>query len=145
VLLAPGTILIPDAFDPPGKSVLLVSVDDGRSWQRIVIDGTEHECSVSRPAPASIWILCAPFEKPQTTLLRSDDGGAHWLRLTGRSSLDPSQMIATGARSAWTLGVADWFRGTGPPLWHTTDGGRTWRAVWPQLGPQNRVYGLRPS
>ena len=135
VRLAPWIIVIPSGLDPPHTTVMLLSLDDGRHWLRESVHASYLDCGVSRPTHASIWIACSPdIGGGKTILFRSNDAGSHWTLLSGWIPLRP-RLIATGARTAWALG-------TGGPLWHTRDGGRTWREVWPTLTPDQRVYDL---
>lgn len=139
VRLAPGIIVIPSGLDPPHTTVMFLSLDNGRHWLRETLSASFLECGVSRPTHASIWIACSPdIGGGRTILLRSRDTGSHWTLLTGSIPLNP-HLIATDARTAWTLGRNATYGG---PLWRTRDVGRTWREVWPTLSPQQRVYDL---
>ncbi len=133
VSLGPGVVVIED---PP---LLYVSTDAGRHWRTVTDPSNYTDCGVSRPQPRAIWILCdlgtgaAPM-----LLLRSDDGGRTWRKLTGPVGLGPA-LIALDAREAWALAErpSDAFAPApaGQVLWHTTDGGRSWHEVWPDISP----------
>ena len=110
-----------------------LSLGEGRHWLREPALASYLDWGVSWPTQALIWIACAPdIGGGRTILLRSRDAGSHWTLLTGRIALNP-HLIATSARTAWALGINGYAHGA--PLWHTRDGGRTWRDVWPVLSP----------
>lgn len=94
--------------------VLGVSDDGGRSWR---IRRVPADCRPSVAADASIWLSCG---------LLSRDRGRTWTRF------HPVSWVAgITADEAW--GTSAVSRSSFPRLWHSTDGGRTWREVWARL------------
>jgi photosystem II stability/assembly factor-like uncharacterized protein len=122
VMLGPGVVLIDE---PP---LLYLSTDEGQHWATTPFEDNYSECSVSRPQRQDIWVLCSLTFAPQrlhkgaVMLLRSDDGGSTWQKLTGPVSLYGRRIVALSPREAWA---------GGQELWHTTDGGDAWQEVWP--------------
>jgi photosystem II stability/assembly factor-like uncharacterized protein len=130
VALAPGVVVI------QGSVRLWVSVDAGRHWMNTPYgDVSSAECRVSRPQPATIWIVCTPVTPGMTLLLRSTDAGASWHEVTTSHPLGP-HIVATSATDAWAVeepAIA------APVLWHTTNGGATWETVWPTTPGETTV------
>lgn len=126
VTLGPGVVVI------EGPRLLYLSTDEGRHWATIPIRNNFWQCGVSRPQQAAIWLLCAPsVSNGPVLLLRSDDGGLTWRKLTGRTWLDP-RLIALNGQEAWAIAMGQPVT-NGSALWHTTDGGGTWREIWPNI------------
>ena len=134
VTLGPGIVVINDA------PLLYLSTDEGRHWASISIGNHYWECGVSRPQKQDIWLLCSLAATGRAViLLRSDDDGTTWRKLTGPASLFARDLIAINTQEAWA---------TGQNLWHTTDGGNTWQEVWPNAPtpiPDDRSVGATQS
>jgi photosystem II stability/assembly factor-like uncharacterized protein len=137
VALAPGIVVLTTG------SRVFVTADAGRRWRSFPVARLSIFCSVARPTPPDIWLLCANdvFTGAHVVLLKSHDGGVTWTRRTTRMPLNTDQFAAINAREAWAASY-----GVGPPmhaprvddpgkLWHTTDGGATWRQVWVAFSP----------
>jgi photosystem II stability/assembly factor-like uncharacterized protein len=128
VTLGPGTVLI---LRPP---LLYLTTDEGRHWASLRVRDDFWDCGLSRPQRDVIWILCSlSVTRGPSLLLRSDDGGSSWRRLSGPLWLD-ARFVALDQQEAWAIAkpVAENPSG-GRALWHTTDGGSTWREVWPNI------------
>lgn len=128
VTLGPGAVLI---RHPP---LLYLSTDEGRHWASVRVRDDFWDCGISRPQREAIWVLCSLSVTPgPSLLLRSDDGGSSWRTLTGLVWLDP-RAVALDRREAWAIAKpGDVNPSGGRVLWHTTDGGATWREVWPDV------------
>lgn len=119
----------PDTIVVERDGQLLVSVDDGGSWQDLRVPLHYPECTVRRPQKA-IWILCSDVigsgARTRSVLLRTVDGRS-WRVLGNRAPLAHA-FRATSDDEAWSAGW-DGDPGGVPPLWHTVDGGATWQRV----------------
>jgi photosystem II stability/assembly factor-like uncharacterized protein len=129
VTLGPGVVLInpPQQLRNYSPPLLYLSTDEGQHWATLPISNHYWECSVSRPRHQDIWVLCAFTSASQNgaaILLRSDNGGSTWRKLTGPAPLSGRHLVALSAQEAWA---------SGQQLWHTTDGGNTWQEVWPNI------------
>ena len=91
--------------------------------------------AASFPTPSTGWLLgvppCAYRAHPCRTLLlrRTSDGGRTWLAAQAPPA-GVSAILFTGRRDGWA-----WR----PALWHTSDGGATWRLVRIGGGPVQDV------
>ena len=135
VSLGPGTIMFPDPF---------LSVDSGRHWLTFRPLPEFARCGVSR-RERSIWILCSAdaADHGPDVLLHTSDAGRTWSRRSAREGLDP-HIVALSETEAWAADANPWL--TRRTLWHTTDGGRSWRQVWlhlPALSPAYRLQQTR--
>lgn len=76
--------------------------------------------AVSAPSERIAWV-----SGHAGVVLRTTDGGAHWVRLTMplADSLQFRDVYATDERTAWLLAAGPGERSR---IYHTTDGGRTW-------------------
>jgi photosystem II stability/assembly factor-like uncharacterized protein len=119
----------PDTVVVEHDGHLLVSVNDGGSWNDIRIPLRYPECTVRRPQK-TIWILCSDIiderERTKSVLLRTVDG--HSWHVLSSGMLLAQSFRAVSDEEAWTAG---WYGDPGsvPPLWHTDDGGATWQRV----------------
>lgn len=128
VTLGPGTVLI---RRPPH---LYLSTDEGRHWATIHVRNDFWDCGISRPRRTTIWVLCSlSVTRGPSLLLRSDNGGSSWQKLTGPVWLDP-RLVALDQRQAWAIAKPISINPNGGrALWHTTDGGSSWHEVWPNV------------
>src|SRR5205085_11529155 len=123
---------------------LYLSTDEGRHWAWTAVHGYFWDCGVSRPQRKVIWILCSPSVRSgPSLLLRSDDDGSSWRRLRGPVWLDTG-LIALDRDEAWAIAKPALLDPSGGRvLWHTTDGGSTWREVWLNVPGETRGRDLR--
>ena len=130
--LAPGIVVL-----APGNRAL-ITVDEGRTWQSFPLPDDTDDCDVSRPSEADIWVVCTnAFERRrQTVLLTSRDGGQTWVRRTTTMTLG-AKIAALSGDEAWS--ALEVWHDMPAALWHTTDGGATWRRVWVTLDPSAPV------
>jgi photosystem II stability/assembly factor-like uncharacterized protein len=127
--IGPGLAVIIAGF--PG---LLLTTDEGRHWSKLPLEDEYWDCGAQRFGEGPYWLLCRlDFTLGRTVLLRSDDG-EHWRKTSSRVQPDPN-LIAVGPDEAWTIGSK--------ALWHTTDGGDSWRQVWPTLRPGARAHDVQ--
>ena len=71
-----------------------------------------------------------------TILLRSTDGGRSW---TSRRTALSLVVRPVASAEAWAAPASAFLGEQSQTLWHTTDGGASWRAVWPRVSPQSRI------
>jgi photosystem II stability/assembly factor-like uncharacterized protein len=130
--LAPGVVVV-----APDRRVL-VSVDEGAMWQSFPVRKGTDTCRASRPSEADLWVMCtnAYQRKRETILLTSRDGGRTWTRRTTRRTLGAG-IAAVSGDEAWAAN--ELWHDMPAALWHTTDGGATWRRVWVTLDPDDPV------
>jgi len=118
----------------------MITTDEGRTWRAFGFAADDCE-TVSRPSEADIWVQCATWGKPKVALLTSRDGGRTWRLRTARIYLPG--LVAVGGGEAWALSEpyyeAAFRAGMARKLWHTTDGGATWRQVSVSLRPNARA------
>jgi photosystem II stability/assembly factor-like uncharacterized protein len=128
VTFGPGVVLI---RKPP---FLYLSTDEGRHWASLHVRDDFWDCGISLPQRDTIWILCSlSVTRAPSLLLRSDDGGASWRTLSGPVWLDAG-LVALDQHEAWAMAKPVSVNpGNGRTLWHTTNGGSTWRQVWPNV------------
>ncbi|WPB79541.1 hypothetical protein KYC5002_10345 [Archangium violaceum] len=109
-----GLALVDDA------PVAFRTEDGGRSWTRITLPVKTD--SIRRPEAVGerLW-LCST----EGWILRSDDAGLNWKELPG-TPFDESD-------GCWSLSFVDesdgWAGGQSGALWHTGDGGETWKRM----------------
>ena len=119
----------PDTIAVEHDGQLMVSVDNGGSWQDIRVPLHYPECTVRRPQTTT-WVLCSDVigdgARTRTVLLRTTDG--HSWRVLGNRAPLAHAFRATSDDEAWAAGW-DGDPGGVPPLWHTVDGGATWQRV----------------
>lgn len=122
-----GTMLVATA-----SQGVLRSNDDGRTWQRtplaqaLEFDGVVRSIVVHPTRPQTV------FAGADVGLVRSDDAGASWVRVTGpfdgfhiwTISIDPSDpdvmLVASGAPSR-------------ARVWRSVDGGTSWDLLPPEI------------
>ncbi|WNG60369.1 hypothetical protein F0U59_40920 [Archangium gephyra] len=94
--------------------------DGGRSWTRLTLPVKNHFFRKLEAVGERLW-LCSP----DGWILRSDDAGRSWKELPGTPS-DESDGCTTlsfvDARDGWAGGQSG-------ALWHTEDGGETWKRM----------------
>ena len=76
--------------------------------------------------------------KGLSQLYRTDDGGSTWheIHLQGRMQVTGASFVS--AQAAWLPGVPD--GGLKQPVYHTTDGGRTWTKLGSVSGPNLELH-----
>jgi photosystem II stability/assembly factor-like uncharacterized protein len=117
------------------SAALALSRDGGRRWS---VRPLPRTCATVSATASSLWIVCnrTSFNRDgdrawtRGTILRSDDGGRSWKRLPLGAEI--MSVAPRDSHEAWAiLGQIrgdDLYR-----LWHTTDGGKKWKEVWPAL------------
>ncbi|MFE8601550.1 WD40/YVTN/BNR-like repeat-containing protein [Archangium violaceum] len=94
--------------------------DGGRSWTRITLPVKNHFYSRLEAVGERLW-LC----NTEGWILRSDDAGRNWKELTG-APFDESD----GCTTLSFVDASDgWAGGQSGALWHTEDGGETWKRM----------------
>ena len=85
---------------------------------------------------SSVWLACGGPGSGSTVLLRSTDGGRSW---TSRRT--PLSLVVTPVASAdaWAAPASAFLDEQPQTLWHTTDGGQSWRAIWPRVSPNASI------
>jgi photosystem II stability/assembly factor-like uncharacterized protein len=132
--LAPGLVLL------IGDARVFVTVDEGKTWQPLRLHRRKQffDCAVSRPSTHDIWITCNDLYT-QTIIFKSSDGGHTWARRVTKRILDTG-LLGTGGSEAWVTAERDPGIGASiSTLWHTSDGGATWKQVWVTLKPNARA------
>jgi photosystem II stability/assembly factor-like uncharacterized protein len=129
-----------------GRSGILASSDGGASWRPRLSFASAQDTVISVAAvdQTHLWALCSTGPlggqigqgtgRQSTFLLRTSDGGAHWVRLPvddiGDAGLGvPTPLVFTGAEHGWSFWQELWQGGQGaaaPLLRTTADGGRNW-------------------
>ncbi len=99
--------------------------DGGRTWKNVAV--TAHSMSAGSVATIQFldakrgWLVNQQPTAPNARLYASTDGGARW-RLVQRRLPEIAPVRFTGPRDAWQAG--GFF---GHSLFHSRDGGRTWK------------------
>jgi photosystem II stability/assembly factor-like uncharacterized protein len=138
VTLGPGVVLI---RKPP---IFYLSTDEGRHWASLHVRDDFWDCAISRPQQDSIWILCSlSVTRAPSLLLRSHDGGSNWRKLSGPVWLDAG-LVALNQHEAWAIAKPVSLNpASGRTLWHTTNGGSSWRQVWPNVSGETTMTNRR--
>lgn len=128
-----------------GVNAVFRTADGGASWS--VVTAGQPRCNFARPALAATsaealvarGVNLAACAGPQTTLVRSTNGGATWNAATTWSELGPVRLLAPpgGAATFWAV--------SGPALLRSADGGATWAQVLPAPAPTAAVEFLSPT
>jgi photosystem II stability/assembly factor-like uncharacterized protein len=119
------------------------SVDAGKSWTHIGLDGTQHigKIAVHPTNPNIVYVAAIGHQyaaNPERGVFRSTDGGRSWKKVLFRNDdvgavevvLDPSNPRVVYA-GLWNTRRPPWFiyapsNGPGGGIWKSTDGGDTW-------------------
>jgi photosystem II stability/assembly factor-like uncharacterized protein len=125
-----GIQALPTAMDPQAiRSVLWVSHDGGATWQSIVPEVP--------PGGGRIWTQLTWATRSRGwavtlagRLLKTEDGGLSWTPVVWFRGRVVSAVDAVNATTAWVLQGGE-PGGAGGRVWHTADGGRTWREATP--------------
>ena len=117
-VLGPGVIVLVES------PTLYVSTDTGRHWQRLVVPRTIFDCTAADYS-GSIWIACPGPGSGPMVLFRSTDDGRSW---TSRRLDSYLTVTPVSAGEAWAVGGRADIVGQ-QSLWHTTDGGATWKVT----------------
>ncbi len=119
------------ASGPGDQSRIYKTVDGGRSW---MLQFTNPDATGFFDAFA-FWdarhglVLGDPVEG-RFAVFATSDGGAHWERRTGPPALPKEGAFAASGTCLIALGAREsWFGTSGSRVFHSTDGGRTWRAA----------------
>ncbi|HEX3491398.1 MAG TPA: sialidase family protein [Streptosporangiaceae bacterium] len=142
-----GTIFVACAGQPSAGAQaksLASSADGGRTWtlHRPCRTGAGLGCppvssgylgQIAAPAGRTVFLT-----GPRSSLLVTRDGGRAWhlvRPLIGDSGGGADQVIFFGAagRAGLVFGF-DARRNERPAIWHTSDGGTRWQAVFPAIG-----------
>jgi hypothetical protein len=114
----------------PGDRGIAVSHDRGRSWTSFTLP----EKDTTWPSVTSFdgrvgYAVSAGTPSQQTTIYRTDDGGAHWRQWSTpavRNLVFP-ELLPNGS----LVGIS-WYQGiNGAPMMLSTDAGRTFHARYP--------------
>jgi photosystem II stability/assembly factor-like uncharacterized protein len=121
------------------RSGILASADGGMTWRPCLslTDPREVVLFVAASDARHLWALCRSIPAGETAgsidtpafLLRTSDGGRHWVRLGTRQIGDPAlpgvlgvPLVFVDPEHGWSL----WDSSPAPLLRVTADGGRTW-------------------
>ena len=100
--------------------VLLETADGGRSWDRLVSAMRADIVAIAAPDAAHVVLLGhEQGAHPTTDLARSSDGGVSWTLTVVGHSYELPAMSWPSAQDGWLA--------LGNDLWHSSDGGATWR------------------
>ena len=123
-------------------TITVHSTDRGNTWKRIELpEGFYGVPSIVRFADADIgWILTNQGDK----FLFTTDGGARWSIRVAPSETDGfTDLVYVSASEAWGLSNG---------LYHTTDGGETWKRIGQDkvcaiqyLRDQNRLFAVNAA
>ena len=109
---------------PPLQTVVIVSRDHGTTWTRLAIPTTTSTFTGLACPTESACRAVASGE-----ILRTDDGGAHWLLAAGTSGNYVDIACPTSLTCLSLAGMGS------PALMRTIDGGATWHDIWPPFIP----------
>ncbi|CAM3123537.1 sialidase [Rariglobus hedericola] len=119
-------------WSPAHEKMPYYTTDCGVTWKQSSFGGPAKTGFNSHPSPQKP--LCADrvladtfyFYLPKEGVYRSTDGGANFARVGNPVSMRYNSILKSTPGKAGDL----WFaEGIGAGLWHSTDGGATWRAA----------------
>jgi photosystem II stability/assembly factor-like uncharacterized protein len=119
----------PDVIVLIEAPTLYVSLDDGEHWQRLRVPRNIFDC-VAANYSGNVWLACGGPGSGSTILLRSTDGGRSW---TSRRSQRSLLVTPVASAEAWAAPPSAFLAEHPQALSHTTDGGKTWRPIWPRI------------
>lgn len=111
----------------------LVTFDAGGTWRAVGRSGDWCD-GAWRPTRRDVWLTCwaGAYDDRTLVLLTSHDGGRTWLRRVGHFDVD--HIVVTTPHEAWAFSSTEsYVAGVRTKLWHTTNGGETWRRAWVKL------------
>jgi photosystem II stability/assembly factor-like uncharacterized protein len=128
-----------------GSNVLYRSVP-GQSWSVVSSDLTRGDGSISVIRPSAIDSRIVWVGTNDGLIHLTRDAGASWTSVTPTAlstdsvaDIEPSHFDVNTAYAAAGLRS----NGTGPSLWRTRDGGRTWQAIDNVLPDEAAVFSIR--
>jgi photosystem II stability/assembly factor-like uncharacterized protein len=115
-------------FGNTAASTLFVTHDDGRSWRRL----PPLYCAngqLSLATPTVLYAVCQPDSQQTAEMIRSTDGGLHWLRVA--TEPEGLTLVPAGRAVLWAITSQMQF----PPVVsskviRSTDGGVHWQAMF---------------
>ena len=129
-----------------GTNALLRTTDGGATWTALAEPQCQNIESVhfvtqslgyAVAGGAQVWLSGGvPAAVGGGELLRTTDGGSHWVRVAGA----PAQ-----AQTACFSGPNDGFVGTPGKVWHTTDGGASWSLAFTEPPESSGVHPPAPD
>ena len=132
-----GVAFLASGAPPPAATqpVLLVTVDDGRSWARRRAPCTIGIVSLRSPDGTTVWALCGggggAGSGPKAVYM-SSDAGRTWDERANNLSTPPVGVISAGGYAsslAVTRGGVGLIGSSRAGVIRSDDGGRTWRDV----------------
>jgi photosystem II stability/assembly factor-like uncharacterized protein len=116
------------------SSYLLATTDGGRTWQP-ARDLPGYPMAVAFLDTNNFWALVSEG-KVAPALYQTNDGGKSWVVLTRdlpTGQLGSPRLLFIDQRTGFMFGLSQQF-GQAPSTWLvTSDGGRTWKEVHPQI------------
>ena len=123
------------------------STDGGQNWSHVGLDETHHtgRVVVDQNDPNTVWVAALGHlygTNPERGVFKTTDGGKTWRKtlfvddMTGavdlvRDPKRPNELFAsTWERQRWAWDFKE--SGPGSGVWHSTDGGDTWRRITTQ-------------
>jgi photosystem II stability/assembly factor-like uncharacterized protein len=108
----------------------IAAAPTGPGWQLQTSGTSERLRAVSAVSEKVAWA-----SGNKGTVLRTEDGGAHWavLPVAGADGLDFRDIEATGGRSAYILSIGS---GDKSRIYKTTDAGKTWMLQFTNADPK---------
>jgi photosystem II stability/assembly factor-like uncharacterized protein len=111
------------------NGTLLATNDGGRTWKRLHLPSEDNLRDVYFANEQSGWLVCERDifklkmnDEPRTYLLRTDDGGLNWVRVT----LAGFDVNARLVRAVFSDGNHGWAFGESGAVFATRDGGASW-------------------
>lgn len=104
------------------------STDGGATWAYWGLPAGLSNCQQPSLAGRSASLFCTSTSADGVTVARalvSEDAGQHWYsyRLSGPAAQDVAGVVAAGPEDLWAYGQ------TAGEVWHSTDGGTSWRVA----------------